>query len=85
MNPRLLRSFLDGLADTGELVVRDPALEIETGSDALFASWSMAAAEARSAYEEWRSSGGPEAYVVYRACADREDAAQDALAARARV
>jgi hypothetical protein len=46
------------------------------------ASWS-AAAEARDAYARWSATGDGEAFAVYRATADRADAARDALAARA--
>jgi hypothetical protein len=36
--------------------------------------------EANAAYEDWRLRPGDDAYIVYRAAADRADAAQDQLA-----
>ena len=49
--------------------------------NALYDAWSDAHEEAESAWRTWRSGGGREAYLTYRAAADREDAAQDAVAA----
>jgi hypothetical protein len=46
-------------------------------------AWRTAEAEAVRAYEAWRSSRSAEDYAVYRACAARADAAQDALAHQA--
>jgi acyl-CoA reductase-like NAD-dependent aldehyde dehydrogenase len=37
-------------------------------------------AVADQAYDHWRSTGGGEAYAIYRAAQDRADAAQDELA-----
>lgn len=48
--------------------------------DALFAAWSVAAAEANLAYDAWRREPGPAAYAAFRAADDRAGAAQDALA-----
>ena len=50
----------------------------------LLEGWSRAEAEARDAYAHWRRRRDSESYAVYRACADRADAAQDALAQRER-
>jgi hypothetical protein len=36
--------------------------------------------EANAAYEDWQLRPGDDAYIVYRAAADRADAAQDQLA-----
>ena len=47
--------------------------------DALFTEWCAARAEANIAYDAWCFRPGDEAYFVYRAAQDREDAAQDAL------
>lgn len=85
MTSRRLRSILDGLEDLGVFVVAGPALAVDATRDAMLADWRAAAADADSAYAEWRSRRSRDAYVAYRACADRADAAQDALAARARV
>jgi hypothetical protein len=48
------------------------------------ASWRVARAEARSAYDAWRRQGGAAAYAAYRAAEDRADAALEALRLRAR-
>jgi hypothetical protein len=47
----------------------------------LHCAWSDAHAEAEHAWRAWRSAPGAAAYAAYRAAADREDAAQDAVAA----
>jgi hypothetical protein len=46
-------------------------------------TWRRAQADAREAYERWRSSGGATAFAAYRAAQDRADSAQDELALRA--
>ena len=48
--------------------------------NAVYDAWSDAHEEAEEAYIAWRTGGGPDEYIVYRAAQDREDAAQDALA-----
>jgi hypothetical protein len=56
------------------------------GGDAdelLFDAWAAAHVHAELAYDRWRVAGGGDAYAVYRAAADREDAAQEALRAAA--
>lgn len=53
------------------------------GSDPLTAAWKAARDDAISAYEAWRDGTGLESFAVYRAAADREEAAAAALAARA--
>ena len=49
---------------------------------AMLASWRVARAEARAAYEAWRRHGGVVAYAAYRAAEDRADAALEALRLR---
>ena len=49
--------------------------------NAVYDAWSDAHEEAEAAYVAWRTSGSRDDYAVYRAAQDREDAAQDALAA----
>jgi hypothetical protein len=44
------------------------------------AGWEEAREEAQSALDAWRASPGTTTYAVYRAAADRADAAQDELA-----
>jgi hypothetical protein len=74
MSPHQL--FTD-LYDLAELVLGGPV------DDPLEAAWIEAEADARAAYEAWRLDRDRDSYVAYRACADRADAAQDALALRA--
>jgi hypothetical protein len=77
MSRRHLEDLLGGLMEGGVLVVAPGA-----GGDPLLAAWREAAAEARRAYAAWRASHRGDDFAVYRACAARADAAQDALAAR---
>jgi hypothetical protein len=70
-----LRSLLDDVPDTLEIILRRPP-EWSPVLDA----WRDAAEEARAAFGSWRRLRSAEAYVAYRAAQDREDAAQDALA-----
>jgi hypothetical protein len=75
MSPRQFNDLLGGLLDGGVLV-------IEGTGDPLLRAWRGAEDEAVRAYETWRASRRAEDFAVYRACAARADAAQDALAAR---
>jgi hypothetical protein len=72
-----INDLFTDLYDLAELVLGAPV------DDPLKASWIEAEADARSAYETWRLDRERDSYVAYRACADRADAAQDALAMRA--
>jgi hypothetical protein len=69
-----LKHLLDQIADTREIVLRRRTWRAEYGA------WSDAHEEAEDAYGAWRASGTADAYWMYRAAQDREDAAQDALA-----
>ena len=80
MSVHELRELLDQVPDTRELVIRR-APEMGEFWNALYSVWSDAHEEAEAAYAGWVTRGGPDAYVAYRAAADREDAAQDALGA----
>lgn len=71
-----LRYLLDGVPDTRELVIRRAATWAPEHD-----AWRDAHEDAAAAYSEWRRAGTGAAYAAYRAAADREDAAQDALAA----
>jgi hypothetical protein len=71
-----LRFLLDAVPDTRELVLRQG----ERWS-AVHDAWSEAHDEAVEAYRRWRALRSRGAYASYRAAQDREDAAQDALAA----
>jgi hypothetical protein len=55
----------------------------EADADPLVAVWKAARDDAMSAYLAWRESPGAEQAAVYRAAADREDAAAAALSTRA--
>ena len=80
MSNHELKLLLDAVPDTRELILRrEPARGAEW--NALYDAWSDAHEEAEGAWRTWRSDGGREAYATYRAAADREDAAQDAVAA----
>jgi hypothetical protein len=70
-----LKRLLDQIADTRELVLRRGR-----GWSASYDAWLDAREEARDAYRTWRAAPTAEAYAVYRAAQDREDAAQDTLA-----
>ena len=75
-----LRALLDQVADTRELVLRRAA-SLGPAFNAVYDAWSDAHEEAEAAYICWRRSGDGGDYTIYRAAQDREDAAQDALAA----
>ena len=75
MSSHELKNLLDQVPDTHELVLRRP----RTWS-ADFDAWREAREETRDAYETWIVQHTAEAYAVYRAAQDREDAAQDTLA-----
>jgi hypothetical protein len=72
---RELKTLLDQVADTREIVLRR-----SRSWSAEYDAWSDAREEALFAYEHWRSSPTAESYAVYRAAQDRADAAQDTLA-----
>jgi hypothetical protein len=72
---RELRSLLDQVADTREVVLRRPRSWV-----ADYDLWTDARDDARDAYRHWRLAPTAESYAVYRAAQDREDAAQDTLA-----
>jgi hypothetical protein len=79
MSAQDLKDLLDQVADTRELVLRRSA-GFGPAWNALYDAWNDAHEEAEDALWEWRARGGGERYSRYRAAADREDAAQDALA-----
>lgn len=59
---------------SGQLVI------MRSAAADLLDDWVRAEAEARRTYAYWTSRRDADSYAVYRACADRADAAQDALA-----
>jgi hypothetical protein len=83
MRPRrdkLSEALLADSPDSHVLVLPRPP---GPDGDALAAAWKAACDEAISAYQAWRDGAGKHAFAVYRAAADREDAAAAALAERA--
>ena len=82
MSTRELKTLLDQVADTRELVLRREAGR-GPAWNALYDAWSDAHEETEDAWRTWRFAGGRDAYSAYRAAADREDAAQDAVRAGA--
>ena len=79
MSARQLQAALDGIPDTGEIVIRPHSF---LATDELVQAWHEARAEANGALAGWRTLRTREAFVAYRAAEDRADAAQDTLAAR---
>ena len=76
MSVNELKVLLDQVADTRELVIRrDPTFKPVRDA------WRDAHEDAAAAYLSWRALGTTAGYAAYRAAQDREDAAQDALAA----
>jgi hypothetical protein len=80
MTVRQLHNLLRGLDDTREVVVSR-----RVDGDVLKEVWRAAQDEADHAYAGWLDVGGPDAYLLYRAAADRADAALDALVDAAAV
>lgn len=77
MTGRQLHDLLHGLEDTREIV-----MPRGTAGDGLHDVRRAAQDDADEAYAMWRERGGEEAYLAYRAAADRADAALDALIAQ---
>ena len=75
MSSRDLKTLLDQVADTREVVLRRPCAWV-----ADYDLWTDARDEADEAYRRWRATPSRDAYAAYRAAQDREDAAQDTLA-----
>jgi hypothetical protein len=78
MSANDLKVLLDQVPDTRELVLRRHDRPRAEAS-----AWRDAHEEAAAAYTDWRARRTREAYATYRAAQDREDAAQDILAAAA--
>ena len=75
MTVRQLHNLLRGLDDTREVVVTRRGRD----DDVLLEVWRAAQDEADAAYAVWHELRGRDAYLRYRAAADRADAALDAL------
>ena len=82
MSRRDLEDLLERIEDTREIVLGPGAARLAPDElrDELYAVWDGAREDANDAYADWRATGWREAYAAYRAAADREDAAADALA-----
>jgi hypothetical protein len=81
MTPKRLRDLLECLDDAEKHLVLGEVAELE---DPLVSAWRRASAQTADAYAVWRRRRDGDSYAVYRACADRADAAQSALATQAR-
>ena len=79
MSPRRLHDMLEGLLDGGDLVLAGHG-PIHHDDDPLMRAWREAEREAREAYDAWAASRHGDDFLIYRVCAARADAAQDALA-----
>jgi hypothetical protein len=80
LTDQLTRALLADVPDSEVVVLRAPP---GPDGDVLAAAWRAARDDAISAYEAWRERATSEAFLVYRAAADREDAAAAVLAGRA--
>jgi hypothetical protein len=84
MSAKDLKELLEHLDDTHEIVlgpVDEPAEALPLPAEELLFCWREAEDEAARAYQLWRGRTGAEAFAVYRAAADRAEAAQATLAA----
>jgi hypothetical protein len=84
MSTRELKELLERVEDTRELVIaptQQPQDGVAEPATELHAVWKAASRDATLAYDAWCRSPGGDPYAVYRAAADRADAAADALAA----
>ena len=82
MSRRDLEELLERIEDTREIVLGPYAVEDRRDDDPLadlYAIWTDARYVARQAYDFWRAHPGAEAFAIYRAAADREDAAAAGL------
>jgi hypothetical protein len=82
MSPDELRELLSRVADPRDMMVW--SMDDRRTLPELHDAWAAARAEADDAYVAWCKRPGREAYAVYRAAADRADAAAGALAVRRR-
>jgi hypothetical protein len=76
----LSQALLAAMPESHVLVLPGPP---GPDGDALVAAWKAARDDAMFAYDAWREGAGVEEFAVYRAAADREEAAAAALASRA--
>ena len=81
MSTTELKALLDQVADTRELVLRRAA-SLGPAFNAVYDAWSDAHEEAEEAYVAWLRRRRPTTTPSTAPPQDREDAAQDALAAQ---
>jgi hypothetical protein len=82
MSSERLQVCFQALHSTGELVLTN-SFAATLDEDPLRCAWAAAEADAALAYDAWLQMRDVRAFAVYRACADRAAAAQDALASAA--
>ena len=76
-----MKRLLKDLSELGEYAfVAGRVAQTDVSAPPELLAW-HAADEAHAAYADWRARRDRDSYAVYRACADRADAAQETLAA----
>ena len=83
MSAKDLKELLEHLDDTREIVlgpVAGPDEDLPFPFEELLFCWRDAEDEAAAAYQLWRERPGADAFAVYRAAAERADAALATLA-----
>lgn len=78
-----MKHVLQSLHDLGEYAfIAGGVRQTDFAAPPELLAWRIAADEARAAYAEWCARRDRDSYAVYRAYADRADAAHASLAAR---
>jgi hypothetical protein len=79
MSPFEPKLVLESEIDEIRRLLRSVGVSGEWTLYTVFSAWREAQEQATIAYAGWRNAPGAVAYAVYRAAADRADAAQDTL------